>query len=83
MWRQARHVGAEQHNSSFGRSELAADEIEQRGLASTVGPDNGVPLATVNRQVHTVDGLEAAELSGYVREHEAGGIAHLLTYRRE
>jgi len=40
---------------------LAADQVQQRGLARAVGADDDAQLVPVDVQVQRVDGLEAVE----------------------
>ena len=75
MRRQTGDVRPVQGDVSRRRPKLAADDIEQRRLARAVRPDERMALARLKRQVHVVDGFEAAEMSGDALEHEAGGRA--------
>jgi hypothetical protein len=42
--------------------DVAADQVEQRGLARTVGPDDRAQVARGHRQVHAIHGLHAAKV---------------------
>src|SRR5439155_2510477 len=53
-------LAAEQDLAAGGR-EAAADEVEQRGLAGAVRPDDGHPLAGRHREVGAADDLGLAE----------------------
>ena len=80
MRRQTGDVRPVQGDCSRIRPKLAADDIEQRRFARAVRPDERMTLARLKRQVHVVDGLEAAEVPGDAFEHEAGG--RRFHYRR-
>ena len=51
----------------------AADEIEHRGLARTVGADQGEHLAGLHVEADLVDGLDAAKVHAQVVGLEQGG----------
>ncbi|MNT57021.1 hypothetical protein D3C72_1943650 [compost metagenome] len=56
---------------------LAADQIQQRGLARTVGADDHAQLVLVDVQREVVDGLEAVERHGQVFNGQREvGVAH-------
>ncbi len=50
-----------------------ADGLEQRGLACPVGADDGEDLPTLDIDVHTIDGREAAEVLADVTHLEDRG----------
>jgi hypothetical protein len=52
------------------RSDEAADDVEQRGLAGAVGPDEAEHLAVADVERHGVEGLEAAERDADVAHTE-------------
>ena len=70
--REPGHVSPKERNCAVSRSELAADQIEQRRLASSVRSYESMPFAWLNGQIHAVDCSEAAEISGDVLEYQAG-----------
>ena len=59
--RQRGHVVAEQLDRAGRRRELARDQVEQRGLAGPVGPEDRAPLAGPDVEVDARDGDDAAE----------------------
>lgn len=79
--RQARDVLAFQHDAAGRRREHTRQEVDQRGLAGAVGPDQCVARAALQVQRHVVGGRDAAEA-----HHEAGGrendVVHGLALRR-
>ena len=56
-----------------GRRERARDEVEERGLAGAVRPDQAGEAARPHAQRHVEDGRVAAEAPGDVLELEHGG----------
>ncbi len=59
-----RDVGAiERDGAATGVQELG-QQIEERGLAGTVGANQGVDVAALDLQVHLVDGNESLEFLG-------------------
>src|SRR6202521_3741567 len=59
--RVARHVPAEKLDPALGRRELAGDDVEQGRLPGPVGPEDGAPLAGLDRKSHIRDCTQAAE----------------------
>src|SRR5439155_8536307 len=57
-----RHLHGLKEHSAGRLSNLACDDVEQGGLAGAVGPDDHAQLATLHREVQSVQRLEAAEL---------------------
>src|SRR6185295_16372907 len=53
-------VAAEEHAAS-GRRQQPRDQVEERGLASAVRPDDRPQLAGLDREADAVDGLQGAE----------------------
>jgi hypothetical protein len=62
-------------DGAVGGLGLAADEVEQGGLAGAVGADDHAQLVLVDVEVEAVDGLEAVEGHGqaFDVEHELFG----------
>ncbi|MGY3585120.1 hypothetical protein ACVIF9_003797 [Bradyrhizobium sp. USDA 4350] len=56
-----------------GRRIDPRDQVEDRALAGSVGPDDREDLALLDREADRIDGLEAAEMQGQVLGAE---IAH-------
>src|SRR5262249_53938980 len=53
-----------EEDSGAGRGDLAGDEVEERGLAGAVRPEDGVERPGLHRQVHAVDRPEGSEGPG-------------------
>ena len=75
VWGQAGHVAAEEVHVSR-RREVAADGVQERGLACAVGADQADGLAGHRGDVHAVDGNSGAEghLEVVGGEHAAVGV---------
>ena len=52
---------AGQYDLARGRSDHAADHVEQRGLACAVRPDDGLDLPLAHREIEIGDGLQSAK----------------------
>src|SRR6185369_11706632 len=61
---------------AFRNARAAADQIEHRGLAGAVRPDDHAQLALVDVEVELVDGFEAVERNADVleRKQEVGVV---------
>ena len=66
----ARDVAAFEHDAPFVRLVEAGDHVEQRGLAGAVGADDRDDAALGDVDRHAVDGGDAAEVLGHVRNRE-------------
>ena len=53
---------------AFGGRHRARDEIEERGLAGAVGPDDGVDLIGAEFDAHIVDRRQTAEALGEIAD---------------
>src|SRR3546814_20692862 len=62
--RQRGDIGAVEHQPALGRAVVAADQVEHRGLAGTVRPDDGEAIAFGNVKTDPVDGADAADSDG-------------------
>src|SRR4029079_19377031 len=71
--RQPRDVAALEQDGAGVGAQMAGDQVEQRGLAGAVGPDDGGDLALGHAHAGVVDGQEAVE--GFAQaadlEHQA------------
>ena len=70
-------VDALEEDAALVRRIDAVDDVEQRGLAGAVGPDDGEQLAAVDLEADAVDGHQAAEALGHVLEDEEGHLSVL------
>ena len=68
--RPARDVAALEHDAAGIRLVEAGDHVEQRGLAGAVGADDREDAALGDVDRHAVDGGDAAEVLGNVRNRE-------------
>ena len=59
-----------EQDAARGRRVDEADQVEDRGLAGAVRPDDGVDLALVDRKAHTVDRDHAAETHAEIFDRE-------------
>ena len=59
-----------QHDRARGRLELPADQIEQRGLAGAVRPDQAEDLAAVHRERNAVHGEQPGEAAARLFDAE-------------
>src|ERR1700759_2017805 len=59
--RQAVDALAIEQHLARGQRKAAADQIEQRGLAGAVGPDDGVALALLDLEIDAANDLGLAE----------------------
>src|SRR5882672_7703450 len=64
MRRRAGDVIAVEHDASRTRRERAGEEVEERGLAGAVRPDDRVQRADLDAQAHRVHRGERAEALG-------------------
>ena len=55
--------------------QIAADQVEERGLAGAVGTDDRPQVAGLDRQVHAVHGLDAAEVLAQAENGEDQALA--------
>src|SRR6185369_13582502 len=74
----ARDVLALEQDRARGRREELGEEIEERGLARAVGPDQRMDGAAAHREAHVVDGNEALELLREAARFEDGFRGHCL-----
>jgi hypothetical protein len=65
-------IRSRQDDAAARRRQLAADQIEERGLTGAVRADDGVTGPRRQRQAHLVDGLEAAEVTRDAVKLQAG-----------
>ncbi len=61
----------EDHPARVG-PQVPGDEVEERGLAGAVGPDDGADRALRHREAHAAYGLEAVEALGDVADLKHG-----------
>src|SRR5687768_8879050 len=73
MRRQPRDVDAKQPDRPLRCRKLAANEVEQRGFAGAIRPDDGMPFASLDAEIHLVDRLEATKVPGDVLKYETRG----------
>ena len=59
-------------DGSRRRPQQPADEVERRGLARAVRPDQRHDLALGHREAHPVEDAQAPEAAGHVRALEGG-----------
>ncbi|MNT49447.1 hypothetical protein D3C72_1863030 [compost metagenome] len=71
---QRRHVAPIQRHRARRRPVRAADEVEERGLARTVGADDGVDLARLDGGADVVDRRQAAKTFGEVFDLKHGHL---------
>ena len=57
-------------HTAGGDVEHPGDGVEHRGLAGTVGPDDGKHLALLDLETHVVDRLNAAKAQRYLADFE-------------
>src|SRR3546814_20860460 len=62
--RQRGDIGAVEQQPALGRVVDAADQVEHRGLAGAIRPDDGEDLAAGDVETDPVDGADAAEADG-------------------
>src|SRR5439155_8780185 len=70
-------VVAPKQNAPGRRLELPGEQLEQRALASAVGPDETAQLPLGKREIDAADGLDAAEA-----DRQADGLKHRATHAR-
>jgi hypothetical protein len=68
--RPACDIAAEQQDLARGGGQGPGDDVEERGLARSVGPDDRLPVAGEHLQIDAPDGLQAAEALGEASELE-------------
>src|SRR5262249_21981584 len=67
-----RHIPLLEEDAAVPRRVRARDEVEQRGLAGAVGPDDGVPLAPAHLEVDARQHLQAVEVVSQIARLENG-----------
>ncbi len=72
--REAREVAALEQDAARGRRIDESDQVEDRGLAGAVRPDNGVDLAALQFERDAIHGHHAAETNPKILHREE---AHL------
>src|SRR5438477_11294914 len=73
--RQGRHILAEEDDAAAIGAIVAADDIEQRGLAGAVGAEDGQPLAGLDGEGDAFERHQRAERAAHALEHEGVGAA--------
>jgi hypothetical protein len=71
---QAGDVAPVEQYPARGRGDGAADQVEERGLAGAVRPDDGVDRAACELDADVVDGRQAAEALGERIDFKHGSL---------
>src|SRR6185503_10655461 len=81
--RRARDVLLVEKNPSRGRREAPGQQVEERGLAGAVRPDDRVQAARLDREAHVLDGGERAEglaqVAGFEDRRHVQNLCHAST----
>ena len=75
-----RDVGALEYDAARIDGDEPADQVDQGGLARSVGADEGEHLTLRHGEVHVVHGVRIAEVLGQPgrleQAHDAGALRH-------